>query len=140
MQTFLPYASFADVARTLDRKRLGKQRVEGMQILNVLAQPPGYRGGWAHHPAVSMWRGYEDALKLYVNTMIDEWKRRGYQNNMPYYDLAAVNIRYPWWLGDPRLHRSHQSNLLRKEPEYYRQFGWDVPEDLPYFWPVPLLE
>ena len=35
-----------------------------------------------------------------------------------------------------RLHRSHQSNLLRKEPAYYRQFGWNVPEDLPYFWPV----
>ncbi len=137
MQTFLPYASFEEVAKTLDNRRLGKQRVEGMQILNVLAQPPGYRGGWFNHPAVKMWRGYENALKEYVNTMITEWKRRGYQNNMPYYDLEGVQIIYPWWLGDPGLHRSHQSNLLRKEPAYYRQFGWDVPEDLPYFWPLP---
>ena len=67
MQTFLPYTSFEDVARTLDRKRLGKQRVEGMQILNVLAKPPNYTGAWVHHPAVKMWRGYEDALKQYVN-------------------------------------------------------------------------
>lgn len=137
MQTFLPYASFEEVAKTLDNRRLGKQRVEGMQILNVLAQPPGYRGGWFNHPAVKMWRGYENALKEYVNTMITEWQRRGYQNNMPYYDLEGVQISYPWWLGDPRLHRSHQSNLLRKEPAHYRQFGWEVPTDLPYFWPVP---
>ncbi|HLI08934.1 MAG TPA: MSMEG_6728 family protein [Ktedonobacteraceae bacterium] len=137
MQTFLPYTSFEEVAKTLDSRRLGKQRVEGMQILNVLAQPPGYRGGWFNHPAVKMWRGYENALKEYVNTMITGWKRRGYQNNISYYDLEEVSITYPWWLGDVRLHRSHQSNLLRKEPEYYRQFGWDVPDDLPYFWPVP---
>jgi hypothetical protein len=137
MQTFLPYASFEEVAQTLDNRRLGKQRVEGMQILNLLAKPSDYRGGWFNHPAVKMWRGYENALKEYVNSMITEWKRRGYQNTMPYYNLEGIQIAYPWWLGDPRLHRSHQSNLLRKEPAYYRRFGWDVPEDLPYFWPVP---
>ena len=53
-----------------------------------------------------------------------------------YYDLNGIEILMPWWMGDPRLHDSHKSNLLRKYPEYYRQFGWDVPEDLPYFWPV----
>ncbi|MFN7881952.1 MAG: pyrimidine dimer DNA glycosylase/endonuclease V, partial [bacterium] len=33
MQTFLPSPSFAESARILDNKRLGKQRVECKQIL-----------------------------------------------------------------------------------------------------------
>ncbi len=135
MQTFLPCASFEETARILDYRRLGKQRVEGLQILNIITKPD-YVGSWMHHPAVKMWRGYDMALKLYVNTMIAEWIRRGYRNTMQYYDIHTDELLYPWWLGDPRFHDSHKSNLLRKYPEYYRQFGWDVPDDLPYVWPV----
>ena len=36
MQTFLPYESFKQSARVLDWRRLGKQRVEGMQIINAI--------------------------------------------------------------------------------------------------------
>ena len=36
MQTFLPYKSFNKSFKVLDYRRLGKQRVEAMQILNVL--------------------------------------------------------------------------------------------------------
>lgn len=36
MQTFLPYADFAESASVLDQKRLGKQRVETLQIFQAL--------------------------------------------------------------------------------------------------------
>lgn len=72
MQTFLPYPSFEETAAILDYRRLGKQRVEAFQIHNIITQPD-YTGRWANHPAVKMWRGYENALKLYVNVMIVEW-------------------------------------------------------------------
>ena len=36
MQTFLPYPDFKKSASCLDYKRLGKQRVEGLQILNAI--------------------------------------------------------------------------------------------------------
>lgn len=39
MQTFLPFADFSKSAACLDDKRLGKQRVECLQILKAL-QPP----------------------------------------------------------------------------------------------------
>ena len=135
MQTFLPYPSFEETAAILDYRRLGKQRVEAFQIHNIINQPD-YVGRWANHPAVKMWRGYENALKLYVNVMIVEWKRRGYRNTMLNYDIEADEIIFPWWLGDPTFHDSHKSNLLRKFPEYYCQFHWHVPDDLPYVWPV----
>ena len=41
----------------------------------------------------------------------------------------------PPWLGDPAFHRSHQSVLVRKDPEHYRKFFPDVPDDLSYVWP-----
>jgi len=43
----------------------------------------------------------------------------------------------PLWLGNEELHASHRSNLLRKAPLWYGQFGWTEPDDLPYIWPVP---
>ena len=36
MQTFLPHKDFSISASMLDNKRLGKQRVEALQIYNVL--------------------------------------------------------------------------------------------------------
>jgi hypothetical protein len=49
--------------------------------------------------------------------------------------LAAAGALPPW-LGDSALHRSHQSALLRKDPELYRPWFPGVPDDLPYVWPV----
>ena len=52
MQTFLPYKSFVKSAQCLDNKRLGKQRVEAMQILKSI-YIEDY--GWKNHPATKMW-------------------------------------------------------------------------------------
>jgi hypothetical protein len=46
------------------------------------------------------------------------------------------NTGPPPWLGDNTFHASHKSNLLRKDPVWYGQFGWSEPTDLPYVWPV----
>ena len=72
MQTFLPYADFSKTAKCLDYKRLGKQRVEAKQILNILLDRTETKG-WRNHPAVLMWVGYENALKIYYNMILDEW-------------------------------------------------------------------
>jgi hypothetical protein len=114
----------------LDWRRLGKQRVEARQILKTLI----VGGGWINHPAVKMWRGYESALIAYSNAAIMEWLRRGYRNTM---EILPVECWLsPPWLGDLRFHASHRSNLLRKDPRYYGQFGWSEAPDLPYYWPV----
>jgi hypothetical protein len=137
MQTFLPYHNFYDSLACLDYRRLGKQRVEAMQLVNStlkLAQDPNAKVGWSNHPARTMWTGYLDALKLYHNLAIEEWVRRGYKNNMQLYVLPS-QITLPHWVGNERLHASHRSNLLRKDPVHYGQFGWAEPDNIPYFWP-----
>lgn len=101
MQTFLPYTSFTESVRALDRQRLGKQRVEAWQILQTLT---GESTGWAHHPAVLMWRGFERALCAYGITVCDEWIRRGYQDTMRERFAFALQTfigpTTPPWLGD----------------------------------------
>ena len=134
MQTFLPLADFAASVQALDRQRLGKQRVEAIQILRTLQRKSK---GWANHPAVRMWQGYEPALARYGLATCDEWLRRGYVDNCRA-EFAAVpqdNHRAPRWLGDEDFHRSHQSNLVRKFPAHYGPMFPGVPDDLPYVWP-----
>jgi hypothetical protein len=149
MQTFLPVADFAQSARLLDSPRLGKQRVETLQILRAI-ELPDY--GWANHPAVLMWRGRTPALVAYGLAMARIWRERGFADTTelqigefaphvvgrPQEELAAAGL-LPSWLGDDRLHRSHRSNLIAKDPDFYRPrflelFGPE-PDDLPYVWP-----
>lgn len=131
MQTFLPYPNFIQSAKCLDYKRLGKQRVEAMQLVNVLNRG---HGPWSNHPAALMWKSYEDALKLYHNIVVQEWINRGYKNNMKFYNVEFCVM--PPWLGDEAFHASHRSNLLRKNSEFYGQYCWTEPTDLPYIWPT----
>ncbi len=140
MQTFLPYEDFAQSAAALDRQRLGKQRVETLQVLNTLL---GKSEGWKSSPVTKMWHGYEVALGIYGITVCAEWRSRGYKDTctakLTELTLEAIRVSsLPWlppWLGDPRLHLSHQSNLVRKMPERYQPMWPDIGPDLAYFWP-----
>lgn len=148
MQTFLPYSNYVDSARCLDYRRLGKQRVEAKQILQALGVPvggplSGKPSSWRSHPATRMWEGYEYALCVYAIAVCQEWRQRGYKDTLlPQFMDAANGIlraggdsSAPEWLGCDAFHASHRSNLLRKLPEHYSQFGWSEPNDISYVWP-----
>ena len=134
MQTFLPYKSFNESFKVLDYRRLGKQRVEAMQILNVLLGRRKTKG-WVNHPATKMWKGYENALKQYLNECIEHWIARGYNNNMKK-EIIEGKIEYPHWLGDDKFHSTHRSNLLRKDKEFYSKYLWTEADNMEYYWPV----
>jgi hypothetical protein len=123
MNTFLPFDDFQKCAEVLDYRRLGKQRVEAMQILNAIETGKG----WINHPITKMWTGYENALKLYHDIMIKEWIKRGYRNTMKLYNIKSAQM--PWWMGFEMLHLSHRASLSRKMPEHYApQFG-SIPQE-----------
>ena len=130
MQTFLPYSNFQKTAEVLDWRRLGKQRVEGMQIIKTILTPE--QKGWQNHPIVIMWTPYVQALQLYTNTIINEWIKRGYNNNMKLYEINSLTM--PHWLGKEEFHASHRANLLRKDFKHYSQFGWTENPKNPYVW------
>lgn len=150
MQTFLPCEDFDASAAVLDARRLGKQRVEVIQVLRALTVP-GY--GWRHHPAAAMWAGYEEALVRYGLQVCAQWCRTGRADTCAttlvtdlgatvgidavrsQAELAAAG-ELPPWLGDDAFHRSHQAALVKKDPAHYRPLFPDVPDDLPYVWPA----
>lgn len=118
MQTFLPYPSFEMSILCLDRKRLGKQRVEVLGILHTLAkgkyscryckksikslhtlrrcQYAPYcapiKTPWYSHPAVQMWKGYEAALAHYGVLCCERWtKEFGYRDTCS----KKIKLLYP---------------------------------------------
>ena len=145
MQTFVPYTEHARSASVLDRQRLGKQRVETLQIMKALTQG----GGWANHPAVRMWGEHLHALYDYQYAMCKEWTFvRGYKDTCldktfallpkPLQLTAAIgpSTAQPEWLGWDELHLSHRSNLLRKDPIHYGPLFPGDPDHLEYVWPM----
>jgi len=144
MQTFLPFPDFQQSAAALDRVRLGKQRVEALQILRALVIP---EYGWRSHPAVRMWMGYVPALTMYGLAMADEWTARGGEDSTrgkilefapqaAHPDYAA-KIPMPPWLGDADFHLSHRSRLIAKDPRFYMPVFPGTDPDLEYVWPEP---
>jgi len=134
MQTFLPYSNIEKSLKVLDSKRLGKQRVEAFQILNILTKRTQTKG-WKNHPAIKMWKGHTNALKFYFNKSLEEWIFRGYKNNMKFENIKG-KIVFPKWFGNRKFHASHRSNLLRKDKEHYSKFNWKEKNNLGYVWPI----
>jgi Pyrimidine dimer DNA glycosylase len=155
MQTFLPYPDYAESAAVLDTKRLGKQRVETLQIFQVLVRLRWRRSadrtvnvieefepkGWRNHPAVLGWKGYEASLLDYQRAVCAEWTGRGFADTcrasteglFAASGLPGGTARPPW-AEDPAVHRSHRSNLIRKDPDFYGPLFPGVPADLEYVW------
>lgn len=137
MQTFLPYPLFAMSAEVLDNKRLNKQKVEAMQIYKIITGQAKYKA-WKNHPAVNMWRGFEDALAFYYNCIRHECIKRGFKNTMPELPVKIENygLKCPPWLGKEKFHSSHRASLKRKSPSFYGKYNWSESPNISYVWPT----
>jgi len=135
--TFLPYEDFYKSAKSLDYKRLGKQRSEAYYILKILNNEWGGKG-WVNHPAVKMWVGCNEMLKLYFNVMVIEWVDRGYNNNYELFKIDESKLISPWWLGNKDFHRAMRSRLIEKNRGFYldKFSNDDGFNDGKYLWPV----
>lgn len=148
----LPYPNFAHSVACLDDRLLEKQRIHGTRLMACLNGGGwGLPSAWMDHPSARMWRGYRSALGVYMTICSMEWERRsGARANMTPYNPAtwlrhggypgelvedARRAASPPWLGDRRLHESHQRTLLYANPEHYRGLGWRVVPKLDYWWP-----
>jgi hypothetical protein len=149
VQTFLPHPDFAASAAALDTRRLGKQRVEALQVLRALTRETY---GWKRHPAVRMWVGYAEGVAAYGVATCLEWVARGGADTVAGtigVDLAAAGLpsvprtqheldragALPEWIHDARIHASHRAALVRKDPEHYGPLFPEADPAMPYFWP-----
>jgi hypothetical protein len=163
VQTFLPYPNFARSAAVLDRARLGKQRVECLQLIKTLTLRSDK--GWSNHPCARMWRPNVSLLLAYGLVVCRQWTDFGYRDTCAEKMIRQVDdhlcdperaiwcaekttkardwgeviitcdIKVPSWMGKYSLHRSHMSNLVRKDADIYRPKFPSVSDTLEYFWP-----
>lgn len=117
-----------------------------------------YHKRWHRHFAYRMWEGHFDALAAYALAVLTERHRRKAHVLYAIANVKALDAnplfkcsRFNWyqqtlakkgllpsWLGTARLHQTHRSYLLSKNPEHYSKLGWtDVP-NLELYWPVDL--
>ena len=100
--------------------------------------------GWKNHPAVLMWKGYEDSLIWYGEIMCREWISRGFNDTTLDWFMDIKNERVkvrssipmPRWLGIGKFHSGHRQTLLFKDPIHYGQFGWKEAPKYEYWWPT----
>lgn len=144
MQVFVPYDNFKKSIESLDYKRKGKQRVEAYQVIQTILkiQEGVNKGAWINHPVVKMWLGHEYQLAIYGLVCCHSWVSMGYKDTLTekfnvflnQFVLENRNRNLPKWWGDSKVHTSHQSNLIRKLPDFYGPQFVGVPNDLPYYW------
>lgn len=140
MQTFISSPDYAECASVLDSRRLNKSIVEIYQVMLALT------GGkaWRSHPVTLAWQGYEGSLYDLLIAMHNEYYARTGRNH-----ASALNAghlfteRFDWeaprprppFADDPMTWAMYRSLLLRKQPEHYRQYWPDHPDDLALIYP-----
>jgi hypothetical protein len=143
VNTFVLSSDLKENFRYLDYKRLGKQRVEAKQILNVLEGKLTKSGkelkGYKNHPIVKMWSRHICGLKLYLNYCIEEWVSRGYNNTMQKENIDEEYEKeedlLPWWVFNKQVQNTHKASLIRKDPDfyYYKFFGTTFETEYIYY-------
>lgn len=154
MQVFLPESNFAKCAEVLDTKRLVKQLLEGRQIMNVLSGESTSKG-WANHPAVRMFEGYEQTLYSYLSAIRFEMQKRGYKWEKNWAVIQDLYNRHfsreiqsiPFWMSDEKLFTrvvvTHRGRLWEKDPIHYSDYSPEgavfmefvcCPDKCTYYW------
>jgi hypothetical protein len=142
MYTWVPFPNLSSSARVLRTEELDWTMLSGLDALRGLLWYQRTKIGRVE----AMWSGHEACLLFYLLSIDQELiareaDRSAYANkamavfcfmlreNLP---MAPVP---PSWLGEPSLHASHRSRLIRLAPEYYAQRMMITPLDLEMVWP-----
>lgn len=135
MQCFMAYPDLEKSVKCLDSKRLGNQIYnEGYCLI---------QGKWKNHPASKIWIGHKRALARYCLYGLEELEARGrsYPKWVDFFSKYVADepdTGLPDIFGYEPYHASHRSQLLGKNYEWYKQFGWDEePGALSYVWTRP---
>lgn len=128
MNTPLPFANFAVCAMVLSDHHLDVALYDARKVQDCLQ---GRLLGYSTHPVVAMWRKNMLALMMYGDCMLRELHRRGHNPKRPlmltsefHHVPFLPDYAPPEWLGDFRFHSQQRGILLRKNPEWYGQWGW----------------
>lgn len=164
VNTFITSLYLPNTFKKLDFRRLGKQRLEAKQLIDILKMIDNGEDvsnvGFSSHPVTQMWIGYTNALKAYYNLCLQEWIDRGYNNTMKKYDIDETKFinrevkfdgikttfisedteySFPPFASFKPFILTHKAALYKKDPNFYAGFLNDELEpyvNLGYLWPT----
>lgn len=162
IQTWLPHANLLASAAALHPDDLARQRIHNWQLISLLScylvsDENLWHCCWREHPLVLQWKNYLPFLMEYNRAVAKVYNRGSATGGqlMPasqpdpvltqceeLFDAAVeagacdAEVSFvPGWIGNAGYHASHQSNLVRKNPEFYSNLFPNVTENLKYVWP-----
>lgn len=141
VRLYLPFRVFRSCAETLPDDLLHEQLLDCYRL--AMEMRPDRARPAVLHEGHTMWARCYFALVEFGRALTQEAVRRGRDEPMLGFFRAEIQrlldrkekYRPPPWLGDVRMHVSHQSVMMRKHAAFVR---WcpQTPIDLPPLWPV----
>ena len=137
MQVFHPYKSALKSIQCLDNSRMGKQRLECIQILlanNNIDTEWEVPKSVPPHKNVVLWKNYSGYLFYYLGILLNEWEDRGMKNFVcrgMYEKLRNIyglqeNTKRPRFIDNKFIQTQRLSLLNKKMEHYYKFFGKDL--------------
>lgn len=157
MNTFLPFRSYEDSARVIDKSRLWKQVLECSQLFDVIFRKTNLlkdgKKGWINHPVLKIWTDKNGTIYIYqllnyFSAFYGEHVRRGGKvktfNFLEKYGYIISMIdKNPNLWGDleaeirwsKEFHDTMKANLIRKDRKHYQKyFGKGIRAKEGYLW------
>ena len=138
MNIWVPYANLTMNVKVLTDEHLSEVVYVGLDTLRAIVADQDGR-------LAEMWRSAPAGLLSYLVRADQERQARGQPaelrvrrafSHLARRGLSLAPVMPRWFGGDPSLHLSHRSRLIRIDPEYYAQrLPFDTPLDLPLRWP-----
>lgn len=127
MNVFITNISPLETAKNLDKRRLFKQIIESIQILDALE---GRSEAWRNHPATLQYAEHIDWLKAYSECLLTY--REGFTTRANKADKTAQLLT-------PAFHNEDFFNqmkrrLFTKDPEHYAQWSDLGTSDENWYW------
>ena len=143
---YLPVQSYPRVCALLDDRLLWEQHGVIRSIIEELCHSGIRRVGLS--AIAAPWAGCAGSLLVFLLASCGERRQRGAKNAVLDYEqswewvvqaqqLDARKVqRQPNWMAIQALQASHQSVLIRRDPEHYARWFPNAPLNMPYLWPA----
>lgn len=138
---YLPHPDFEVSAQAFDSAML---QVNIDNIINLLenfhetefAQPVDDRQrlAWKDHEVSLCWYGIVLCVEM-ERRQLHASSRARLEWHLDMASAGAFSMDRPDWVGDERVHTSHQSQLIAHNPRVYAPAFPGIPDNLPVWWP-----
>lgn len=143
---YLPYPDFELSAKVFSSHDLRNQVIQVVDLMEVLHETDKAKKNFDIR-LTQMWKGYELQLCVYGYTLLEELNSRNPPMPVNRVVINRLNWHFecandgdfkmekPPWVGTEAIHRSHRSQLITINSQYYGLIFQTEPDDLPLAWP-----